>query len=72
MVVDFTRKTNKKSNSIFQIKSQIHMRAEAIRRQQARDASVIHFGKKSESKLFKAQAPIEYVAVGKEPSYEPN
>jgi hypothetical protein len=69
MVVDFTRKTNKKSNSIFQIKSQIHRRAEAIRRQQARDTSGIKFGRTTESELFK-KAPIHYVVVGWEPGYE--
>lgn len=72
MGILFSPKTNKKANNIFQMKTQIRLRAEAIRRQEARGTSDAHFSPKAESSLFRYAAPTHYEIVGKEPGYESN
>lgn len=54
------------------MKTQIRLRAEAIRRQEARGTSDAHFSPKAESSLFRYAAPTHYEIVGKEPGYESN
>lgn len=66
----FSRKTNKKANNIFQMKTQIHQRAEEIRKQQLRGGAIL-FRAQPESELFMAFAlKDQFEPVGKEPSYE--
>ena len=73
MAIHFYRKTNKKANNIFQMKTQIRMRAEELRRQQSTNSSVVHFGEHIESEIFsKFGAPPQYMMVGKEHPHEHN
>ena len=66
----FSRKTNKKTNSIFQMKTQIHRRADAIRKQQLRGGAIT-FNSHPESELFDAYPSlVNFEMVGKEPRYE--
>ena len=66
----FSRKTNKKANTIFNMKTQIHQRAEEIRKQQSRGGP-IQFHASPESELFRGYSSYaHFETVGKEPGYE--
>ena len=62
-----SNKTNKRANNIFQMKTQIRLRAEALRRQEARGSvAVLHHAPRVESGLFRYATPVQYQTVGKE------
>jgi|GEM_PF-6464486 len=65
-----SQKANKKANNIFQMKTQIRLRAEALRRQEARGAVMALHHTCAETGLFRHATPVHYEIVGKEPYYE--
>lgn len=71
MGILFSRKTNKKANNIFQMKNEIRLRAEAIRKQNAQGTHAVHFTQQADSELFRTfGAQVHYETVGKERGYE--
>lgn len=73
MAIHFYRKTNKKANNIFQMKTQIRMHAEQLRRNQVRGNDTMHFGEHIESEIFSHySAAPQYIISGKELPHEHN
>lgn len=71
MAIHFYRKNNKKANNIFQVKTQIHQRAEALRQAQHRNPHSVGVPVLHESTVFRGYASkSHYVSVGTEPGYE--
>lgn len=65
MAILFQRKTNKRINNLYQVKTQIRHRAERLRRQELRDMTLVRHDANHDSRLFASYGDIHFIQSGR-------